>query len=195
MPEHDRRPRPSSASPEFRAPTISTICARRPSSRSATAAVSAGSMPPPRRCWRPTGKACCWCRSGSSSSARLDGVVAGSAQLVAPPRNNEAQAYAGTSSPRPSSRPGRAATASARKLIQAVETRRARLGYRRAEPRRARDPARRDRGSTRRLGFQRWGTHPCLCARRRPRRAGHYYYKTYVLRPARRRQPRTEAQP
>ena len=61
--------------------------------------------------------------------AKLDGVVAGSAQLVAPPRNNEAQAHSAqltTSFVAPWAR----GHGLARKLIQAVETAARETGYR-----------------------------------------------------------------
>jgi hypothetical protein len=48
--------------------------------------------PPPRQVLETYWRACCWCPSASFSSAASTARIAGSAQLVRPPRNNEAQA-------------------------------------------------------------------------------------------------------
>ena len=64
------------------------------------------------RRWKPTGAACCWCPSASCSWPASTARSCGSAQLLRPSRNNEAQAHRGQLHDAPSSRPGRAATAS-----------------------------------------------------------------------------------
>ena len=43
---------------------------------------------------RPTFEECFWCQSANCSLQGLTGTVVGSAHLVRPPRNNEAQAFA-----------------------------------------------------------------------------------------------------
>ena len=50
--------------------------------------------PGPPRAGDATSAACCWCRSASCSSPGWTACIVGSAHLVRPPRNNEAQAFA-----------------------------------------------------------------------------------------------------
>ena len=72
-----RPARPSSAA------ATCTICATRPSSPSSRAAASAGSSRRRARPWSATGGRAGWCRSRHLFVGRLDGVIAGSVQLVA----------------------------------------------------------------------------------------------------------------
>ncbi len=106
---------------------------------------------------------------------RLDGVIAGSAQLVRPTRNNEAQAFAcnlTTSFVAPWAR----GHGMARRLTQAIIDEAARLGF---------GILNLDVRETQRaaitlydhMGFTRWGTHPHYARARGRTIAGHFYYK------------------
>jgi ribosomal protein S18 acetylase RimI-like enzyme len=119
---------------------------------------------------------------------RLDGVIAGSAQLICPPRNNEAQAFAAiltTSFVAPWAR----GHGLARKLTIAVELAAREMGF---------EVLNLDVRETQRaaialyesLGFRRWGTHP-LYARVEGRiLAGHFFFKDLSS-----TQPPSETQP
>ncbi|MGE5271721.1 MAG: N-acetyltransferase family protein [Thiohalocapsa sp.] len=106
---------------------------------------------------------------------RLDGVIAGSVQLSRAPRNNEAQAFAGTLSSA-----FVAPWARGRGIARAVVIEAERLG--------------RDLGLVvlnldlrdtqqaaiqlyESLGYRRWGTHPCYARVEGRIVPGHYYYK------------------
>lgn len=106
---------------------------------------------------------------------RLDGIIAGSAQLVRPTRNNEAQAFAcnlTTSFVAPWAR----GHGMARKLTQAVIEEAAGLGF---------GILNLDVRETQRaaitmydhMGFTRWGTHPHYARAKGKTIAGHFYYK------------------
>lgn len=106
---------------------------------------------------------------------RLDGVIAGSAQLVRPTRNNEAQAFAcnlTTSFVAPWAR----GHGMARMLTQAIIDEAARLGF---------GILNLDVRETQRaaitlydhMGFTRWGTHPHYARAKGRTIAGHFYYK------------------
>jgi ribosomal protein S18 acetylase RimI-like enzyme len=106
---------------------------------------------------------------------RLDGVIAGSAQLVKPARNNEAQAHActlTTSFVAPWAR----GHGLAHKLTEAVEREARALGYRilNLDVRETQEAAIRLYQS---MGFQRWGTHPFYAQVDGRAIAGHYYFK------------------
>ncbi|HYD67254.1 GNAT family N-acetyltransferase [Azospirillum sp.] len=106
---------------------------------------------------------------------RLDGVIAGSAQLVKPARNNEAQAHActlTTSFVAPWAR----GHGLAHQLTEAVENEARALGYRilNLDVRETQEAAIRLYES---MGFQRWGTHPFYAQVDGRRIAGHYYFK------------------
>ena len=81
---------------DVRPTTTCTRCARRPTPRSSTAAASAGSIRPAGARWRRYFRGVLLVPERELFVARLDGVIVGSAQLVRPPRNNEAQAFAAT---------------------------------------------------------------------------------------------------
>ncbi len=107
--------------------------------------------------------------------ARLDGVIAGSAQLVKPARNNEAQAHAAsltTSFVAPWAR----GHGLARRLTQAVEAEARTAGFRvlNLDVRETQDAAIRLYED---LGFKRWGTHPFYALVDGHRLAGHFYAK------------------
>ncbi|WP_448205296.1 N-acetyltransferase family protein [Azospirillum sp. sgz302134] len=107
--------------------------------------------------------------------ARLDGVIAGSAQLVKPARNNEAQAHAAaltTSFVAPWAR----GHGLAKRLTQAVEEEARASGFRVLnldvrETQQAAIALYED------LGFKRWGTHPFYALVDGKRLAGHFYVK------------------
>ncbi|WP_434615905.1 GNAT family N-acetyltransferase [Azospirillum sp. B2RO_4] len=107
--------------------------------------------------------------------ARLDGVVAGSAQLVKPPRNNEAQAHAAqltTSFVAPWAR----GHGLARRLTLAVVEEARAVGFRvlNLDVRVTQEAAITLYES---LGFKRWGTHPFYALVQGKPLAGHFYCK------------------
>ncbi|MBP2300368.1 GNAT family N-acetyltransferase [Azospirillum picis] len=107
--------------------------------------------------------------------ARLDGVVAGSAQLVKPPRNNEAQAHSAqltTSFVAPWAR----GHGLARRLTLAVVDAARDAGFRvlNLDVRATQEAAIALYES---LGFRRWGTHPFYALVQGQPLAGHFYCK------------------
>jgi RimJ/RimL family protein N-acetyltransferase len=107
--------------------------------------------------------------------ARLDGAVVGSAHLVRPPRNNEAQSFAAQlmhSFIAPYAR----GHGLARNLILGVEDRARELGYHvlNLDVRETQEAAIRLYES---LGFVRWGVHPDYALVRGKVIRGFYYYK------------------
>jgi RimJ/RimL family protein N-acetyltransferase len=118
--------------------------------------------------------------------ARLNGTIVGSAHLVRPPRNNEAQAFAAHlmhSYIAPYAR----THGLARILVQAVEERARDLGYQvlNLDVRETQEAAIR---LYERLGYARWGIHPEYALVRGKVIRGLYYYKR--LRP---RKPQSAA--
>ncbi|MDR3518741.1 MAG: GNAT family N-acetyltransferase [Azospirillaceae bacterium] len=114
--------------------------------------------------------------------ARLDGVIAGSAQLVRPPRNNEAQAHActlTTSFVAPWARGHHIAL----KLTMAVEAAARQAGFRvvNLDVRETQVAAIAVYES---LGFQRWGCNPNYALVRGLPVAGYYYSKILTDRTA-----------
>lgn len=107
--------------------------------------------------------------------ARLDGVIAGSAQLLKPARNNEAQAHAATLTTSFVA-PWARGHGLARKLTQAVEDEARACGFRilNLDVRETQDAAIRLYED---LGFRRWGTHPFYALVDGKRLAGHFYVK------------------
>jgi ribosomal protein S18 acetylase RimI-like enzyme len=115
--------------------------------------------------------------------ARLNGVIVGSAQLVRPPRNNEAQAFAATlmhSFIAPYAR----GHGLARLLTQRVEEGARAFGYHvlNLDVRETQQAAIRLYES---LDYVRWGTHPVYARVGGQTIQGHFFYK--LLRPADRR--------
>ena len=107
--------------------------------------------------------------------ARLDGTVAGSAQLVRPTRNNEAQAFTGqltTFFVAPWAR----GHGLARKLVEAVEEA-ARAAGLRALNLDVRETQKRAIEVYEQLGYQCWGTHPRYAWIDDRWYSGHYYVK------------------
>jgi len=106
---------------------------------------------------------------------RLDGVIAGSVQLSRAPRNNEAQAFAGTLSSAfvaPWARGrgiGHAVVSEIEKLARELG-----LVVLNLDLRDTQRPAIRLYES---LGYMRWGTHPCYAQVDGRIIPGHYYYK------------------
>lgn len=113
--------------------------------------------------------------------ARMDGVVVGSAQLLRPPRNNEAQAFSATLA-HVYLAPYARGHGLARLLMERVEERAASLGHRVLNL---------DVRATQAdaivlfegLGYTRWGTHPAYARVKGQTVAGHFYFK--LLAPAR----------
>jgi len=106
---------------------------------------------------------------------RLDGMIAGSAQLVRPPRNNEAQAHAvalTTSFVAPWAR----GYGVARQLALAIEAEARAAGFRiiNLDVRETQAEA---IALFESLGFVRWGRHPCYAMVRGAPVAGYHYYK------------------
>ncbi len=106
---------------------------------------------------------------------RLDGVIVGSAQLVRPPRNNEAQAFAATlmhSFIAPYAR----GHGVARRLTLRVEEAARALGYQvlNLDVRETQVPAIQLYES---LGFERWGVHPTYARVRGQTVRGFFYFK------------------
>ncbi len=123
--------------------------------------------------------------------ARLDGVVAGSAQLVAPPRNNEAQGHSAqltTSFVAPWAR----GHGLARMLVRAVEMAAREAGYRVLNLD-VRETQRAAIALYETLGFRRWGTHPLYANVRGQSLAGHFFYKDLTSTDLPSPQPLTEA--
>ena len=108
-------------------------------------------------------------------SAKLDGVLVGSAQLMRPPRNNEAQAFAAQLT-HAYVAPYARGHGLARLLVRRVEERAAALGHRvlNLDVRETQSTAITLFES---LGYTRWGTHPAYARVRGQTVAGHYYYK------------------
>ncbi len=113
--------------------------------------------------------------------ARLDGVVVGSAQLVRPPRNNEAQAFAAQLT-HAYIAPYARGFGLARRLVARVEEQAASMGFRVLNL-----DVRETQASAIKLfedlGYVRWGTHPAYARVDGRTVAGHSYYK--LLEPGR----------
>ena len=113
--------------------------------------------------------------------ARLDGVVVGSAQLVRPPRNNEAQAF-GAQLTHAYIAPYARGHGLARLLVDRVEERAAAMGIRvlNLDVRATQATA---IALFEALGYTRWGTHPAYARVGGQTVAGHHYSK--LLEPGR----------
>jgi len=107
--------------------------------------------------------------------ARLDGTVVGSGQLVRPPRNNEAQAFAAQLM-HAFIAPYARGHGLARMLTQRVEDAARALGYAvlNLDVRETQTAAIQLYES---MGFTRWGTHPAYARVEGRTIAGHFYYK------------------
>ena len=107
--------------------------------------------------------------------ARLDGVIVGSAQLVRPPRNNEAQAFAATLT-HAFTAPYARGHGLARLLTQRVEDGARALGYQilNLDVRETQDAAIRLYAS---LGYERWARHPAYARVAGRTVAGVYFFK------------------
>jgi ribosomal protein S18 acetylase RimI-like enzyme len=107
--------------------------------------------------------------------ARLNGTICGSVQLVAPPRNNEAQSFAAQLTGNflaPWSR----GHGLARRMVEAVEegARQAGFAILNLDVRATQEVA---IGLYEAMGFQRWGTHPAYARVDGKVIPGHYYFK------------------
>lgn len=107
--------------------------------------------------------------------ARLDGVPVGSAQLIRPPRNNEAQAFSAQLT-HAYIAPYARGHGLARLMVRRVEERAAALGHRvlNLDVRETQTTA---IALFEGLGYIRWGTHPAYARVRGQTVAGHHYYK------------------
>jgi ribosomal protein S18 acetylase RimI-like enzyme len=107
--------------------------------------------------------------------ARLDDVIAGSAQLTRPPRNNEAQAFS-ASLQSVFVAPWARGHGLGRALVEAVEraAREAGAAVLNLDVRATQEAAIRLYEA---LGYERWGTHPCYARVNGAIVPGHYYYK------------------
>ena len=106
---------------------------------------------------------------------RLDGVIAGSAQLSRMPRNNEAQAFAGTVTSAFVA-PWARGRGIARGIVNEIERLARELGLVVLNLD-LRDTQRAAIGLYESLGYRRWGTHPCYAQVDGRIVPGHYYYK------------------
>jgi ribosomal protein S18 acetylase RimI-like enzyme len=113
--------------------------------------------------------------------ARLDGMVVGSAQLVRPPRNNEAQAFAAQLT-HAYIAPYARGHGLARRLVSRVEEHAAAMGFRVLNLD-VRETQERAIALFEALGYVRWGTHPAYARVDGRTVAGHFYYK--LLEPGR----------
>lgn len=113
--------------------------------------------------------------------ARLDGTVVGSAQLVRPPRNNEAQAFAAQLT-HAYIAPYARGFGLARMLLDRVEEQAAATGLRvlNLDVRETQESA---IALFESLGYTRWGTHPAYARVEGRTVAGHFYHK--LLEPGR----------
>lgn len=115
--------------------------------------------------------------------ARLDGAIVGSAQLVRPPRNNEAQAFA-TTMMHFFIAPYARGFGLARMLVARVEDGASALGYRVLNL----DVRETQTGAIalfESLGFVRWGSHPAYANVDGQVIAGHFYHKLLDGKPQR----------
>jgi ribosomal protein S18 acetylase RimI-like enzyme len=107
--------------------------------------------------------------------ARLDGIVVGSAQLVRPPRNNEAQAFAAQLT-HAYIAPYARGHGLARRLVARAEEHAAAMGFRVLNLD-VRETQERAISLFESLGYTRWGTHPAYARVDGRTVAGHFYYK------------------
>jgi len=106
---------------------------------------------------------------------RLDGVIAGSAQLSRAPRNNEAQAFAGTLTGAFVA-PWARGRGMGRRIVREVEQLAGELGLAVLNLD-LRDTQKAAIGLYEGLGYRRWGTHPVYARVEGRIVPGHYYYK------------------
>jgi ribosomal protein S18 acetylase RimI-like enzyme len=106
---------------------------------------------------------------------RLDGVIAGSAQLSRMPRNNEAQAFAGTVTSAFVA-PWARGRGIGRGVVQEIEQLAREIGLVVLNLD-LRDTQQAAIGLYESLGYHRWGTHPCYALVDGRIVPGHYYYK------------------
>ena len=131
-------------------------------------------IPPPRRIMERYWRGVLLVPERELFVGRLGGTIAGSAQLVRPPRNNEAQSFAAR--PRPiSSRPGRAGTGSPGCSRSRSRTRRGNRGSPPSTWMSGRPRTRPSRPTNR--SAMSAGNQPDFCHRRRQADRRHYYTK------------------
>ncbi|HVC56727.1 MAG TPA: GNAT family N-acetyltransferase [Stellaceae bacterium] len=113
---------------------------------------------------------------------RLDGVIAGSAQLSRAPRNNEAQAFAGTLAGAFVA-PWARGRGIGRRIVMDIERLARELGLVVLNLD-LRDTQEAAIGLYEGLGYRRWGTHPCYAQVEGRIVAGYYYFKRLDVPPA-----------
>jgi ribosomal protein S18 acetylase RimI-like enzyme len=106
---------------------------------------------------------------------RLDGIIAGSVQLSKAPRNNEAQAFAGTLTSAFVA-PWARGRGIGRGVVLTIERLARELGLSVLNLD-LRDTQQAAIGLYESLGYRRWGTHPCYAFVEGRIVPGHYYYK------------------
>jgi ribosomal protein S18 acetylase RimI-like enzyme len=131
--------------------------------------------PPPRRVMEAYWRGVLLVPERALFVARLDDTIAGSAQMMRPPRNNEAQAFAcamTTTFVAPWAR----GHGLARALVEAVEATAREAGFAilNLDVRETQSAAIELYES---LGFKRWGMHPAYALAQGKQIAGYYYYK------------------
>ena len=114
---------------------------------------------------------------------RLDGVIAGSVQLSRAPRNNEAQAFAGTVTAAFVA-PWARGRGIGHAIVTEIEALARELGLIVLNLD-LRDTQRAAIRLYESLGYQRWGTHPCYAQVEGRIVSGHYYYKRLASEPVR----------
>jgi len=114
--------------------------------------------------------------------ARVDGVIAGSAQLLRAPRNNEAQAYVGTLSTFFVA-PWARGHGLARRLVESVEELALAHGLKVVNLD-VRESQHRAIQIYHHLGYEHWGTNPCYALVDGEWAKGYYYYKYLAAEPA-----------
>jgi len=162
---------------EFRGPDLDELC------HAAIAAIADGGgfgwlKPPPRHIMEAYWKGILLVPDRKLFVARLDGTVAGSALLVRPPRNNEAQAFAATLSGTFMA-PWARGYGLARLLVRRVEETARELGVQVLNLD-LRDTQQAAIQLFETCGYRRWGTHPAYARVEGRIIPGHYYWKPLV---------------
>lgn len=134
--------------------------------------------PPPREIMETYWKGVLLIPERELFAARLDNVIAGSAQLLRPGRNNEAGAHMGTLTTFFLA-PWARGYGLARRLVEAVEARARELGFE-VMNLDVRESQERAIQVYEQLGYVRWGSHPHYARVDGKWVTGHYYYKDLV---------------
>jgi RimJ/RimL family protein N-acetyltransferase len=162
---------------KFKGPDLHDLC------DAAEAAILDGGgfgwlAPPPRQTMEAYWKGVLLVPERDLFVARLDGTIGGSAQLIRPQRNNEAQAFVGSLTTFFIA-PWARGHGLARRMVELVEqaARKADLKILNLDVRETQERAIQVYDQ---LGFRRWGTHPHYAFVKERWIAGHYYCKDLV---------------